>query len=235
MALTRPLAWRHTLAHILYAFSGLILVASQLLPTLPALAVSSSDSLEVTAIVPGPPPTVPAVIQGLINNGTVTVTPMTLGGTCGVGLTVRLYDNGTEVGHTECGADGRFVINFSLMFGRNDLTVLNFDSINQAGPASDTITSFEVSLAGEATNVSGALARQGGAPRLGGTSGDSSSGGGGSTDTGMTPTPQAGIQDYFDRVLPLGSEWVLLGGMCLGGLFYTFFAVLKRRAKRAQS
>ncbi len=92
-----------------------------------------------------------------------------------------------------------------------------------------------VSLAGEATNVSGALARQGGAPRLGGTSGDSSSGGGGSTDTGMTPTPQAGIQDYFDRVLPLGSEWVLLGGMCLGGLFYTFFAVLKRRAKRAQS
>ena len=234
MALTRPLAWRHTLAHILYAFSGLILVASQLLPTLPALAVSSSDSLEVTAIVPGPPPTVPAVIQGLINNGTVTVTPMTLGGTCGVGLTVRLYDNGTEVGHTECGADGRFVINFSLMFGRNDLTVLNFDSINQAGPASDTITIFVVSLAGEATNASGALVRPGIASRPGSTSSDSS-GGGGSTDAGVTPTPRPDIQDYFDRVLPLGSEWVLLGGMCLGGLFYTFFAVLKRRAKRAQS
>ena len=234
MALTRPLAWRHTLAHILYAFSGLILVASQLLPTLPALAVSSSDSLEVTAIVPGPPPTVPAVIQGLINNGTVTVTPMTLSGTCGVGLTVRLYDNGTEVGHTECGADGRFVINFSLMFGRNDLSALNFDSLNQAGPASDTITIFVVSLAGEATNASGALVRPGIASRPGSTSSDSS-GGGGSTDAGVTPTPRPDIQDYFDRVLPLGSEWVLLGGMCLGGLFYTFFAVLKRRAKRAQS
>jgi hypothetical protein len=222
------------LAHILYAFSGLIIVASQLLPTLPALAVSSSDSLEVTAIVPGPPPTVPAVIQGLINNGTVTVTPMTLSGTCGVGLTVRLYDNGTEVGHAECGADGRFVINFSLMFGRNDLSALNFDSLNQAGPASDTITIFVVSLAGEATNASGALVRPGIASRPGSTSSDSS-GGGGSTDAGVTPTPRPDIQDYFDRVLPLGSEWVLLGGMCLGGFFYTFFAVLKRRAKRAQS
>ncbi len=234
MALARPFAWQHTLAHILYAFSGLIIVASQLLPTLPALAVSSSDSLEVTAIVPGPPPTVPAVIQGLINNGTVTVTPMTLSGTCGVGLTVRLYDNGTEVGHAECGADGRFVINFSLMFGRNDLSALNFDSLNQAGPASDTITIFVVSLAGEATNASGALVRPGIASRPGSTSSDSS-GGGGSTDAGVTPTPRPDIQDYFDRVLPLGSEWVLLGGMCLGGFFYTFFAVLKRRAKRAQS
>lgn len=234
MALARPFAWQHTLAHILYAFSGLIIVASQLLPTLPALAVSSSDSLEVTAIVPGPPPTVPAVIQGLINNGTVTVTPMTLSGTCGVGLTVRLYDNGTEVGHAECGADGRFVINFSLMFGRNDLSVLNFDSLNQAGPASDTITIFVVSLAGEATNASGALVRPGIASRPGSTS-SGSSGGGGSTDAGVTPTPRPDIQDYFDRVLPLGSEWVLLGGMCLGGFFYTFFAVLRRRAKRAQS
>lgn len=94
----------------------------------------------VTATVLGPPPTTPAVITAPSGNITVGVTPLVVSGTCGPGLEVRLTNNGILVGTTTCALDGTFTINISLNEGINNLAVLNFDTLNQAGPASATIT-----------------------------------------------------------------------------------------------
>jgi len=97
-------------------------------------------SVTVTATVLGPPPTTPAVITSPSGNITVGVTPLVVSGTCGPGLEVRLTNNGVLVGTTTCALDGTFTINISLNEGTNNLAVLNFDTLNQAGPASAIVT-----------------------------------------------------------------------------------------------
>lgn len=119
---------------------GLLLLCLLGLPlTVAAATQTDSQSVNVTAVVPGPPPTTPATITSPTNNTVVAVTPLVVSGTCGPGLEVRLYDNTTQVGSTICALDGTFSINMSLNVGANNLTVLNFDTLNQPGPASPTV------------------------------------------------------------------------------------------------
>lgn len=99
-----------------------------------------NQNLNVTAIVPGPAPTTPAVITSPVNGSFTQVTPIVISGTCGPGLTVKVFNNSQLIGSTLCTFDGTFSINTSLGFGVNVLTALNYDSLDQAGPSSPAIT-----------------------------------------------------------------------------------------------
>lgn len=125
--------------------ASIFLIVTPLFHSLTVLAVSVNNGpVNVTAIVPGPPPTTPATVLHPTTNTLVSVTPMVASGTCGAGLEVRLYNNGNLAGSTMCATDGTFTINFTLIPGINDLTTLNFDPYEQSGPASPTVTVYVV-------------------------------------------------------------------------------------------
>lgn len=117
-----------------------IALASILTPLIVQAATQTvTKPVTVTATVLGPPPTTPAVITSPSGDITVGVTPLVVSGTCGPGLEVRLTNNGVVVGIATCALDGTFVINISLAEGINNLAVLNYDTLNQAGPSSPSI------------------------------------------------------------------------------------------------
>lgn len=117
-----------------------VIVASLLTPLIVQAATQTVNRpVTVTATVLGPAPTTPAIITSPSGNITVGVTPLVVSGTCGPGLEVRLTNNGVVVGITTCALDGTFVINISLAEGINNLAALNYDTLNQAGPASPTV------------------------------------------------------------------------------------------------
>lgn len=103
-------------------------------------AVSISADTTVTALVLGVPPTMPATITQPTNNSVVETTPMVVRGSCGAGLTVRVYDNGQLVGSVQCAIDDSYVMNITLLVGNNVLTALNFDFQEQPGPVSPSVT-----------------------------------------------------------------------------------------------
>lgn len=105
-------------------------------------AATSSGSLNVTATVVPTAPTIPAVIDSPTNNTNLETTPLVVTGTCGVGLTVRVFNNGQLSGTSTCAIDGTFSINITLNYGSNNLTALNYDSFDQAGPASAAVNVF---------------------------------------------------------------------------------------------
>jgi len=103
-------------------------------------AVTSSGTVQVSAKVPGPAPTTAAVITSPANNTTTTNADITVSGTCGADLTVKLFRNGIFAGETFCDSAGQFSLPITLYSGRNDLTALNYDDLDQAGPASPVVT-----------------------------------------------------------------------------------------------
>ncbi len=113
-----------------------------------AVTQTNSQSLDVTATVPGPPPTSRAVITSPTNNSTYSVTPIVISGSCGPGLIVKVFINSQLAGSTSCSIDGFFSINTTLNVGRNELTALNYDTLDQAGPTSDTVVVFVSSING---------------------------------------------------------------------------------------
>lgn len=52
---------------------------------------------------------------------------------------MQVYDNGVMVGAVMC-KNGSFSVQVSLFAGTNELTVIDYDDIGQAGPTSNTVT-----------------------------------------------------------------------------------------------
>ena len=100
---------------------------------------SASGNLNVTAIVTGPFPTIPAIIVQPANNSSFTTTALVVRGTCGPGLIVRIYNNNELAGSSACSVDGNFTINITLVAGKNTLSAMNYDAFDQAGPASGEV------------------------------------------------------------------------------------------------
>ncbi len=128
---------------IILVLLGLLLMRTVLAERKGVLAtVTQAGSVNVAAVVPGPVPTVGATIL-LPSDGTTTTHQSTvISGTCGSGLLVKVYKNAILAGSTVCSVDGNFNLQISLLPGRNDLTALNFDSLNQAGPVTPTVVVY---------------------------------------------------------------------------------------------
>lgn len=92
------------------------------------------------AVVPGPRPTKPATITSPANGQVFTTNPLTITGTCPAKTLVKVFSNGVLVGSLLCPANGQFSIPIDLIIGKNELTALAYNALDQAGPASPTIT-----------------------------------------------------------------------------------------------
>jgi hypothetical protein len=85
------------------------------------------------------PPTQGATISIPANGASFSNSPITVGGICPTGLLVEIYDNGVMVGAENC-TSGSFSLSVSLFNGTNDLTASVYDSYDQAGPVSNTVS-----------------------------------------------------------------------------------------------
>ena len=86
-----------------------------------------------------PAPTQGATIGTPGNGASFNTSPITVNGICPTGLLVQVYDNGVMVGSVMC-VNGSYSLQISLFPGTNELTVIVYDDLGQAGPTSNTVT-----------------------------------------------------------------------------------------------
>ena len=112
----------------------------------PALAITAlptpqpkAGSYGLEATKTQPPPTQGATITTPGNGGSYTNSPISVNGICPTGLLVQVYDNGVMVGAVMC-TGGSFSVQVGLFAGANELSALVYDELDQAGPATNTVT-----------------------------------------------------------------------------------------------
>lgn len=102
-----------------------------------------ADSYQVSANINFPPPTQAAVIDGSIDNVTVTNTYFTVFGTCQIANPAHIIvikRNNLQVASGACDASGGFSINISLVNGANTLVAQTVNVSSLYGPDSSPIT-----------------------------------------------------------------------------------------------
>jgi hypothetical protein len=86
-----------------------------------------------------PPPDKPAIITIPGNGQTFSNSPITVAGICETDLLVEIYKNNVFAGSTFC-KNNSFSLQVDLFDGKNDLVARVYDSLNQAGPDSSTVS-----------------------------------------------------------------------------------------------
>ncbi len=100
-----------------------------------------SGSIGLEGKIPSDPPSVGATITFPTNGQVFTEIPITVTGICPNGLLVKLFKNNVFSGSAQC-TNGNFSIVTDLFSGQNDLIARVYDSLDQAGPDSNTVTVF---------------------------------------------------------------------------------------------
>ena len=112
---------------VLIIFGGWLVLSS--------LRVSASSFL-VTATVPAPLLTSPAVITSPADQTQLTSEPITVSGTCPLVSYVEIYDNSGFSGVINCSSGGTFSLPTQLVSGSNVLSVEVFNITDNEGPTS---------------------------------------------------------------------------------------------------
>ncbi|HEV2403397.1 MAG TPA: hypothetical protein VGS08_04300 [Candidatus Saccharimonadales bacterium] len=110
---------------------GVLLIAL----TIQAIA----DSYVVTAVVPAPPLTSPAIITSPANNTQLQTQSITVSGTCPSNSYVNLNDNSNFMGTSAC-SSGSFQVSLVLSQGTNQLVAQDYNVTNQPGPTSSPVS-----------------------------------------------------------------------------------------------
>lgn len=103
--------------------------------------MAAADALYVTATVPAPVPTTPAVIQQPVDGTTVNNPSVTVSGTCPETtpvVTVAIYDNGNLAGSVPC-SSGTFSLVITLSVGSNSLVAKTYTVTGDSGPDSTSV------------------------------------------------------------------------------------------------
>lgn len=101
-----------------------------------------AGSVGLTGTMPGKPPQTAAIITKPSNGQHFNASPIDVAGTCPAGMLVEIFKNKIFAGSTPCGNDGKFALKIDLLFGKNILTAIVYDALNQAGPTSPPVTVF---------------------------------------------------------------------------------------------
>jgi hypothetical protein len=84
-------------------------------------------------------PTQAATITTPANGAVFTNVPVSVNGTCPKNVLVKIFSNNVFVGSVFC-PNGSYSVQINLFSGRNDLVARVFDSLDQAGPDSNTVS-----------------------------------------------------------------------------------------------
>lgn len=102
---------------------------------------TQEGSVGLSGTISSPPPTQGATITTPTNGQVFTSLPITVAGLCPQDLLVEIFKNNVFAGSTQC-KNGSYSLQIDLFSGRNDLIARVYDSLNQAGPDSNTVTVF---------------------------------------------------------------------------------------------
>lgn len=131
---------RHT-SHV--ALVGLLVLVGIFMYITAGFARVQADAgtVSIGVIVPGPAPTVGATITTPKNGATMVDQYVTeVNGTCAQGTFVAVQNNNELAGSTVCTAAGMFFVQVQLQLGVNVLSALNYDNLNQVGPATALVS-----------------------------------------------------------------------------------------------
>ena len=101
--------------------------------------ITESGDINVSAIVPGPPPTIPAVVTSPANQQHFSESVIDVEGTCETDKIIEVYRYSSFAGSTFCNGAGTFKLSITLLPGENDLKVRTTDAFGQYGPDSEVV------------------------------------------------------------------------------------------------
>jgi hypothetical protein len=100
---------------------------------------SQSEGIGLTGTVSTPPPSQAATIVSPSNGAVYRTLPITVSGWCPADLLVKMFKNNVFSGSAMCQSNS-YSIQIDLFSDRNDLVARVYDSFDQAGPDSNTVT-----------------------------------------------------------------------------------------------
>ncbi len=150
---------------VLLIFMPSMALASNL-PAIPS-SETSNGSVGLIGTIPSPPPTQAATITTPVNGATFTSLPINVDGLCPKSLLIKVFSNNVFIGSTIC-QSGSYSIPVDLFSGQNDLVAKDYDSLEQSGPVSNSVSvTFSNSLLanfGSIVNLTSNYARRGADP-----------------------------------------------------------------------
>lgn len=118
---------------------GLFFTAN-IVPTITsATTLSQSNGFGISGTITSPPPTTSATITTPSNGQSFSNLPVNISGVCISGLLIKIFINGVFSGSTDCINDS-YSISSDLFIGTNNIVAEDYDSLNQSGPTSSTVT-----------------------------------------------------------------------------------------------
>jgi hypothetical protein len=135
LATAKPLSGRIMAALFAVGMASLLVLAS----AAPVKAAQESGAIGIEGTIPSDPPTQGAVILTPSNGSTFTNIPITITGTCPVGLLVKVFKNNVFSGSAQC-ENGTFSVTSDLFSGSNELVARVYDALDQPGPDSNVVT-----------------------------------------------------------------------------------------------
>lgn len=96
----------------------------------------------MSGIMPGKPPTVAATIDLPSNQQHFGTSPITVSGTCPKNTLVEIFKNDIFAGSTTCNDAGTYSLDVDLIINKNILIARVYDSLNQAGPDSNSVVVY---------------------------------------------------------------------------------------------
>ena len=125
---------------ILVIMVGIILATFSVSSFVSASPGPASSSISLTGIMPEKPPTVAASISSPNSQQVFYSSPITVSGNCPKNTIVEVFTNNIFAGSTPCTDTGTYSLQISLLYGSNSITSIDYDALNQAGPASQPIS-----------------------------------------------------------------------------------------------
>ncbi len=112
--------------------------------TAPVMAARSPDPEQsgttgIQGTISSPPPKSAATIAVPSSGRTFQTTPITVSGLCTTGLLVKIFSNNVFAGSVEC-EKSSYSLQIDLFSGENVLVARVYDSLDQAGPDSNSVT-----------------------------------------------------------------------------------------------
>lgn len=110
-----------------------------------------SSSVGLTGTMPGPPPKVAATITSPHQGQRFSTSPVVVAGSCPDKTLVEIYKNDIFAGSVPCSDSGNYSLQVDLLIGQNNLIARVYDTLNQPGPDSTTVTVFYDALPSQAS------------------------------------------------------------------------------------
>jgi len=139
-------------ARLLLAVISVAFVTANLVPVADALTLSQSSGFGISGTITSPPPTTAATISNPTNGQSFTTLPISISGICTSGLLIKIFINNIFSGAADC-TSSSYSISADLFIGTNNIVAEDYDSLNQAGPPSNTVTVTYVNNAETASSL----------------------------------------------------------------------------------